>query len=105
MEKYINLTTHDLVEVTSGMVIKPSGTIARVKQSTTKVATHATIPIYSSIFGDVEGLPDPVEGTIYIVSSLTMNAIDSTRIDVVSPGNLQRDTAGKPIGCVGFRTR
>lgn len=100
--KFKNLTSHSICEVTTGQTIPPSGVVARVKSSTVKVGEHASAPIYTSTFGEVEGLPEPEEGTIYIVSALTLNAIVD-RVDVVAPGNLQRDQDGNPIGCIGFR--
>ena len=99
--KYINLTSHTINEVTTGTVIPASGRVARVKQSTTKVAEHMSIPIYASTFASVEGIPEPQPDTIYIVSSLVLNGTD--REDVVAPGNLQRNEHGLPVGCVGFR--
>ena len=103
--RFKNLTPHSICEVTTGQTIPPSGVVARVKSSTVKVAEHASAPIYTSTFGDIEGLPEPEAGTIYIVSSLALNAVPSDRRDVVSPGNLQRDQEGNPIGCIGFRSR
>ena len=100
--KFKNLTSHSICEVTTGQTIPPSGVVARVKSSTVKVGEHASAPIYTSTFGEVEGLPEPEEGTIYIVSALTLNAV-ANRLDVVAPGNLQRDQDGNPIGCIGFR--
>lgn len=103
--RFENLTPHSIREVTTGQTIPPSGIIARVKSSTVKVAEHSLAPIYASTFGEIEGLPEPKEGTVYIVSSLALNAVPLERQDVVSPGNLQRDQNGIPIGCVGFRIR
>ncbi len=97
-----NLTSHSICEVTTGQTIPPSGVVARVKSSTIKIGEHASAPIYTSTFGEVEGLPKPEEGVIYIVSALTLNAV-ANRTDVVAPGNLQRDQDGNPIGCIGFR--
>lgn len=101
--QFINLTPHTINEVTSGLTIPASGRVARVKSRTIKVAEHANAPIYSSEFGDIEGLPEPQDGVIYIVSSLALNSIPPSRTDVVAPGNLQRDENGNPMGCVGFR--
>ena len=101
--KFINLTSHDINEVTTGLTIPASGRIARVKSSTTKVAEHQQVPIYSSTFGDIEGLPEPQANVIYIVSALALHAVPADRIDVVSPGSLQRNPEGRPIGCCGFR--
>ena len=104
MQEFINLTTHPITEVISGKVFEPSGSIARAKQSTIKSHEHNGCPIYKTKFEGIDGLPEPREGVVYIVSALAMNAIP-TRPDVVSPGNLQRDSNGKPIGCVGFRAQ
>ena len=104
-QKFVNMTAHTINEVTTGMEIPRSGTIARVKQHTKKTQTHAGVPIYASSFGDVEGLPEPQEGVIYIVSALALNAVPSSRTDVVAPGNIQRDENKQPIGCVGFRAK
>lgn len=101
--QFINLTSHTINEVTTGSAIPASGRIARVKSSTTKVSEHANMPIYKSTFGDIEGLPEPQDNVIYIVSALALNAVPNNRTDVVSPGNLQRNQSGQPIGCVGFR--
>jgi hypothetical protein len=100
--QFINLTAHSINEVTSGLTIPASGRVVRVKSSTTKVAEHAGSPIYTSVFGEVEGLPEPVDGILYIVSALALNACPN-RIDLVAPGNLMRNPEGQPIGCVGFR--
>lgn len=101
----INLTSHTLNEITSGKNIAPSGIVARVNQSNVKSAEYDGIPIYTTTFGDLEGLPEPVEGTIYVVSAMALNAVDDSRTDVVAPGFLKRDEKGNPIGCVGFRTK
>lgn len=101
--KFINLTSHDINEVTTGLTIPASGRIARVKSSTIKVAEHQQVPIYSSTFGTIEGLPEPQANVIYIVSALALHAVPADRLDVVSPGSLQRDPSGKPLGCCGFR--
>ena len=102
MKKFINLTSHTINEVTTGLAIPASGRVARVKSSTIKAGEHAGVPIYSSTFGEIEGLPEPVDNVIYIVSALALNAVPD-RADVVAPGNLQRDEKGQPIGCCGFR--
>lgn len=99
--KFINLTPHTINEVTTGNSYEPSGKVARAKSTTILVNRHDDVPIYQSTFGTLEGLPDPVENTLYIVSALALNS--TTRTDVVSPGTLQRDENGQPIGCVGFR--
>lgn len=101
--KFINLTSHTINEVTTGQEFPKTGIVARVKSCTATVYKHAGIPIYSSVFGEIEGLPAPVKGVVYIVSGLALNAVPPGRTDVVSPGNIQRDEHKQPLGCVGFR--
>ena len=103
--KIVNLTAHTINEVTSGKEFPPSGKIARVKASTTTVGYVNDIPIYQSIFGEVEGLPPKQKNTFYIVSALVLNALSDDRTDVVAPGNLQRNEHGQPVGCCGFRIK
>mgnify|MGYP001598752857 FL=1 len=61
----------------------------------------AGIPLFVTVGGDVTGLPEPVAGTIYIVSLLVRQAVPH-RLDVLSPGQLVRDSAGQPVGCIGL---
>ena len=98
----INLTAHTINEVTTGVSIPPSGRVARVKASTRKINEFLGYPIFESTFGPVEGLPEPEEGVMYIVSALCMNACPE-RYDLLSPGSLVRNEHGQPSGCVGFR--
>ena len=101
--KIVNLTSHTINETTTGKAFPASGTIARVKTNNSKAAIVQDVPVYSTTFGEVEGLPAQQEGTTYIVSSLVLNAVPSNRTDVVAPGNLQRNEHGQPVGCMGFR--
>jgi hypothetical protein len=98
----INLTSHTINEVTTGTAIPPSGRVARVKTSTVKTNEFLGMPIFETTFGSVEGLPEPEEGVMYIVSALVMTACPD-RLDLLSPGNLVRNEHGQPAGCVGYR--
>jgi len=100
----VNLTPHEINEVTTNLVIPSSGT-ARVAQNTTKVNELDGIPVYRTNFdpSTIEGLPAPRKGVVYIVSALVLNAIGD-RTDCVAPGNAVRDIDGKVVGCRGFRT-
>lgn len=103
--KTVNLTTHDITEVTTGKKIPRSGRVARVNGDKVKVAEHNGMPIYQSTVTGVEGIPEPEEGTLFIVSSLTLNYVPDDRLDIVAPGNVQRDQNKNPIGCTGFRRK
>ena len=71
-----NLTPHSITFVLGDernpFVVEPSGDIARVSCNTETVGEidGIRIPVTKTVFGEVEGLPDPEEGTIFIVSSL-----------------------------------
>ena len=101
--KVVNLTPHDVIIVndddTIKMVIKPAGLLARVKA--TVVATGDSvcgIPITKTEFGEVEGLPEPKEGTTYVVSRMVAEAAKE-RGDLFIPNESVRDESGRIIGC------
>ena len=103
---FINLTPHEIHEVTSNLTLPACPTPARIGQCSRTVATTDGITIFRSEYsGQLENLPDPVENVIYIVSALALNAVPADRTDVVCPGNAVRDRRGRTIGCQGFRCR
>ncbi len=60
--------------------------------------------IYQSVFKGISGLPDPVEGVKYIVSSKVLNAaLAEGRDDCIAVNDTIRDKDGRPVGCKGFR--
>ena len=87
--------------------LPPSGIVARCKTDRQQVDSivaqnvdgwDITVPITSAKFGEVEGLPEPQEGTIFIVSNLVAQAVPD-REDVFFPDDLVRDENGNIIGC------
>jgi len=116
-----NLTPHAIrvfaADGTTELVtVPPSGTVARASVSYEESGVVpiegdaeallsrdplAGIPVYVSVMGDVEGLPEPEAGTVYIVSTLVRQALPR-RTDLLSPGELIRNEAGQPIGCRGL---
>jgi hypothetical protein len=101
--KLVNLTPH-MVNL-PGLTV-PSEGLARVSEIATEVsrlhtAGPAPIPVYSVSYGAVTGLPEPVEGTIYLVSSLIRSALPE-RGDLGSPYGLVRDAEGRVIGAEGL---
>jgi hypothetical protein len=99
---FINLTPHKINEVTTGTEIMPSGEVARMSTKFKSAGDIDGIPLFSVVYGDIEGLPEPQEGVTYIVSGIVHSVIQD-RPDVVAPGELVRDENGKPIGCNGFK--
>ena len=86
--------------------LAPSGTIARCRVERKEIDSiiaeiddwGITIPITSAKFGEVEGLPEPEDGTVYIVSNLVAQAVPH-RDDVFFPDDVVRDENGNIIGC------
>jgi hypothetical protein len=95
----VNLTPHEVV--IAGRIIPASGEVARVSVSYIDLAPHEDIPVVSSVFGEIQGLPPRVPGTVYVVSGMVRSALKNTRPDVFSPdtgSTAMRDEAGKIIG-------
>ena len=101
----VNLTNHEINELTTGITIPPSGIRAEVTTIPRQVGTLNGSPVFRTELGTVIGLPEPQEGTIYIVSSLVLNLVPKERTDVVAPGNPRRNTKKQVIGCMGFKAK
>lgn len=78
--------------------IEPSGTIARASQTREAVGKVNGIVVNQCSYGSVTGLPDPQDGTIYLVSALTAQACPE-RSDVFITDDAVRDENGRIIGC------
>lgn len=101
----INLTPHALtIHTPDGIVpLPPSGQVARVATVETTAPDHDGIPVVVTSYGQVVGLPGPIEGVMYIVSGIVADA--ARRPDVASPGALVRGPDGQPTGCRGLARR
>jgi len=75
--------------------------VARVATSSELVCRINGIPVVTTAFGEVTGLPAKTNGTYYIVSRIVKQAVPD-RDDCLCPGELVRDEKGQPIGCKGF---
>lgn len=103
IRKLVNLTPHALNISAGGqsLEIPASGIVARCAQSNIVVGEVNGIPVTRQIFGEVVDLPEYEPNTLYIVSRLVASA-KPERNDLLIPGALLRDEAGKVIGCDGF---
>lgn len=98
--KFVNLTPHAINFVDGdGTVIKtvPSAGLARVVATREKVAIIDGIAVNKTSFGEITGLSEAEDGTIYIVSSLVAQACPE-RQDVFVVDDTVRDENGRIIG-------
>lgn len=105
VREIVNLTPHPLH--IAGVVIQPSGQVARVSEVSERRGMleygSLQIPVIVKWFGDVEGLPEPQDGVIYVVSVLTAQAAWAAgRTDVFCPGDLIRDESGRVVGAASL---
>ena len=105
-----NLTPHPLVLlcVTGTQRVPQSGNIARVRHEQVPLDNAAGIPVFTTVYKDIEGLPEPREGVTYVVSSLIQHALRQKGIDrqdVLSPGTGPNDSAVKAEGRIVAVTR
>lgn len=102
--RLVNLTPHVLnVRKADGTFLElpPSGTVARRSVERVVVGDVDGITVYATKFGQLEGLPEPSEDTVFIVSALAAQACGD-RDDVLVPGEAIRDEAGRVVGCDGL---
>ena len=113
--KLVNLTPHEVVvyDASGNLVLKvpPSGRVARVATKEERVGTINGVPVYRTTYTEVEGLPEPEPGTVYIVSLLVLQALQARRVqrsDVVAPNTSPtpngavRDAQGRIVGVRSF---
>lgn len=100
--KFINLTPH-AIHLNDGRVFEPSGQVARVGSTYTPFDGDG---VCQAVFGEVQNLPDKVEGTMLIVSGMVSQVVDGYRSDVVSPAtghpDTKRDEKGQIKSVPGF---
>ena len=100
--KLINLTPHDVNLVGDDgltVTIPAEDTPARASEQYTETGEHeGGHPRVKLSYGDVTGLPDPVQGTVYIVSNIVAVALPD-RTDLVWPAGIVRGEGGVITGC------
>lgn len=100
---WVNLTPHliRVIDPDGGPTVEipPSGMVARVATTTTRVGRVNGLVIYTSVTGEVTGLPT---GEGRFVVSLAVRAARPMDTRLFSPGELRRGPDGQPVGCVGL---
>ncbi len=87
-----NLTPHAIVIrpiLGDDVTIHASGTVARVSSTPGKIAQRDDLFVGCRVagpttYGEVEGLPEPADGVVYLVSAMVLVRL-SGRTDVFAP--------------------
>jgi hypothetical protein len=96
--KIRNFTPHP-INIEGQEVIVSEG-IIRCREIVEVIGEHAGVQLIKKTFGELEGLPEPEEGTIFVVSIIAATAAKELgRIDCVVPGEVIRDEEGRIVGC------
>ena len=98
-----NLTPHPVMVAGRTIPADPAGP-ARLAVTTVPAGEHEGIPLTRSVYGAPTGLPDPVEGTMLVVSQLVFNACPD-RQDMCVPAEVVRDADGNITGCRSLGVR
>lgn len=98
--KIINCTPHEINVVTDkGIVTYPkTDNVANIPVSPVTKMTIGGVNIVDTEFGELTGLPDQQEDTMFIVSRMVKSAVPH-RTDLLVPGIPVRDEKGTIIGC------
>jgi hypothetical protein len=103
---YKNLTMHEIHIVPAGLRIPapPSATSHPARVNMSEVVEYKGNVKFTRVeYGEIFGLPEPVNNTLYIVSAVVLNALNGSRSDCVAVSNTIRDQNGTVIGAHGFR--
>jgi len=102
MKTFVNLTPH-----TINLMNDNNETLVSFEcKGNARVSMKSSFKIIDGVpqgvveYGEIEGLPDPVENTVYILSTIAYDvAIADGRTDVCKPsGKMFRDEQGRIIG-------
>jgi len=104
----VNLTNHDikiLSPLDGGALIEipQSGVVARIDRKPPDIEKHAGFPVVRDVYGGISGLPDEVDGTMYVVSGQVVNLLNDSRSDVVALGKQVRNGGGDTLFATDFR--
>ena len=104
--RLVNLTPHPITLIAptgERLTVPPSGVVARVAERMESLGEvmvdGVSLPLVKRSFGELEGLPEPEPGVLYVVSALVAEAAWRTgRADVVGLADFVRDEQGRVVG-------
>ena len=100
-----NLTPHEvkvLDDDDNVIATFPSSGVARASQHNVLVGEIESIPVVKTEFGEVLGLPEPAEDTVFIVSRITVEVARARGLntdDLLITSGAVRDDQGRIVGC------
>lgn len=100
-----NLTPHTLhLHGADGVTtIGPDGPAPRLTPERTPLGGVSGLPVVRTVLGSPQGLPEPEEGVLLIVSALVAEHPSvSHRTDLAYPGEAIRDENGRIVGAKGL---
>jgi hypothetical protein len=105
---FVNMTPHAINLLTSEgeniATIEPSGSMIRLDEEWSPIGTFDidghSVDLLHCEYSSGE-IPEPVEGTTFIVSAMVANAFPE-RKDFVMVAKTVRDENGRIIGCTAF---
>ena len=97
LPEVINLTPH-AINVVGHEEIPASGVVPRVAMQTKVIDFVAGLPLSITDYGEVQWLPEKMEGVSFIVSKMLKDACPD-RYDLLYPAELVRDDKGNIVGC------
>ena len=102
--KLVNLCPHNII-LNDGRSFETTGTVARVE--TTHTSPEGPFNIMQVRYGRITNLPEPQEGTLYIVSLIVLQAAKQQgRTDCVAPAtghpDVVRNEKGQIVSVPGF---
>jgi len=103
--RIVNLTPHEVKIVDGGnnvVAVFPSDGVAWVSQYDVLVDEINSIPVVKTEFGEVLGLPEPAEDTVFIVSRITVEVARARGLntdDLLITSGAVRDDQGRIVGC------
>ena len=112
--KFVNCTPHEIAVYADSEIhsFPVSGVVARVNVTTQDdgllvvKGCQSAISVVRTQYGEVDGLPDPADNTVFIVSGVVLTAIKGSRDDVLapdtSPTSVVRDDEGRIIAVKRF---
>ena len=97
---FVNLTPHT-IHLPNGEEIAPSGVLARCEEESEVAFVVDGVPVVFRRYGAVHDLLPERAGHWLIVSHMCRVACPE-RMDLLSPGDLTRDEAGRITGCTNM---